>query len=165
MPQLDFHNVLLTSQVVWMALIFAGLYFLVSGWALPQVASVLDDRAARIGGDLDSARIAKLEADQATHEVQESTRRATTEAQTAVTEAMARAKADAARQAEDANAKLDQQLDEAERRIGDARTAAMGALRDVAADAATAVLTRLTGDQPDRAVVDQAVGDTIAAKA
>ena len=71
MPQLDFANPLTTSQVVWMAVIFGVLYYLLSAWALPQVASVLDDRAARIGADLDSARLAKLNADTAATELQE----------------------------------------------------------------------------------------------
>lgn len=164
MPQLDFNNVLTISQVVWMALIFGALYLLLANWALPQVGTVLDARAARISGDLDSARAAKSEADAAAAEVQDATRRAGTEAQAAIAAAMAAAKAEAAEQAQQANARLDAQLAEAEQRIADARTAALTALRDVATETATAVVQRLTGREPDHAAVGGAVDSALAAR-
>lgn len=165
MPQLDFANVLTISQVVWMALIFAVLYFLLSGWALPQVANVIEDRTARIAGDLDTARVAKADADAAVAEVHASTRRASTEAQAAIAGAVAQAKAEAAEQARSANERLDAQLHEAEQRIGNARTAAMGALREVATETASSVVARLTGLPADEARVSRAVADVLAARA
>ena len=69
MPQLDFGNPLTISQVVWMFIIFGGLYALFSRWALPQVAEVVDARSSRIGADLDTARAAKAEADAAAAEI------------------------------------------------------------------------------------------------
>ena len=164
MPQLDFNNVLVTSQVVWMALIFGALYFLLSRWALPQVASVMDERASRIGADLDTARTAKAEADAAVAEVHEATRRAGTEAQAAIAAAVATAKAEAAEQAHTANQRLDAQLTQAEQRIAAARTAAMGALRDVATETAGAVLARLTGHSADPAAVSGAVNAVLGAR-
>jgi len=65
MPQLDFHNPLTISQVVWLAIIFFALYLLLSKWALPQVAGVLEMRAGKIAADLDAARAAKAGADKA----------------------------------------------------------------------------------------------------
>lgn len=164
MPQLDFHNTLTISQVVWMALIFGGLYLLLARWGLPQVASVIDDRAARISADLDTARLAKAEADVAVSEVHEATRKAGTEAQAAIATAMAKAKADAAEQDNAANERLDAQLMEAEQRIAAARSAAMGALRDVATETATAVISRLTGREPDPTTVGGAVSTALAAR-
>ena len=165
MPQLDFANPLTTSQVVWMAIIFGGLYYLLSTWALPQVASVLDNRAARIGADLDSARLAKLHADTAVAELQEATRRAASEAQSAIAGAIAQAKAEAAEQARAESERLDAQLHEAEQRIAAARQSAMGALRDVATETANTVVSRLTGHAPDPALVGGAVDRAMTAKA
>ena len=164
MPQLDFNNVLVTSQVVWMTLIFAALYFLLARWALPQVASVIDDRTARIAGDLDTARLAKAEADAAVAEVHAATRRASTEAQAAIASAMSQAKAEATEQARVANERLDAQLAQAEQRIAAARGAAMGALRDVATETAGVLLARLTGHPADPAAVDGAVGSALSAR-
>ena len=164
MPQLDFSNTLTISQVVWMALIFGLLYFLLSSWALPQVASVLDERSNRIDTDLDTARTAKAQADEAVSQLQEATRKASTDAQAAVAAAVASAKADAAEQARIANEALDAQLSEAERRIGDARKSAMGALRNVAAETASEVVSRLTGQAANHNAVDGAVESIMAAR-
>ena len=56
MPQLDFANPLTTSQVVWGAIIFALLYFVLSRFALPRVAEVIEQRAQHIAADLETAR-------------------------------------------------------------------------------------------------------------
>lgn len=164
MPQLDFANPLTISQVVWMFLIFAALYTALRFWALPQVGGVIEMRAARIASDLESARVAKEQADQSAAEVAESSRAASAEAQAAISRAVAEAKAEAeARSRVDGEA-LDKQLAEAEQRIGQARSAAMGALRQVASETAVSVVARLTGHEPDRARVDAAVGDLIGAR-
>ena len=164
MPQLDFQNVLTVSQVVWMALIFGALYVLLSQYALPQVASVIESRDARITADLDTARLAKAEADGAVAEVHAATRRASTEAQTAIAATVAQAKAEATEQARIANEQLDTQLSEAEGRIAAARIQAMSALLDVASDTAAVVVARLTGRPADPASVGAAVGSIIAAR-
>ena len=164
MPQLDFQNVLTVSQIVWMALIFGALYLLLARWALPQVASVVESRDARITADLDTARLAKAEADAAVAEVHAATRRASTEAQTAIAAAVAQAKADAAEQARADNERLDAQLTQAENRIAAARTAALAALRDVATDTTATVVARLTGHPADPASVGAAVGTIMAAR-
>ncbi len=158
MPQLDFANSLTIAQVVWMALIFAGLYLLLARWALPQVASVLDARAATIDADLATARVAKDQADAATTEMTDATKRANAEAQSSIAAAIAQAKSEATEAARAASAQLDTQLHEAEQRIGEARASAMGALRQVASETAANVVSRLTGRSPDLAIVDAAVG-------
>ena len=162
MPQLDFSNVLTISQVVWMLLIFGVLYFLLSQWALPQVGGVLADRDARIAADLDSAKLAKADADRAIADVREATRRARTEAQAAVTAAADKAKAEAAQQAQQANEQLDKQLAEAEQRIAAAHEEAMNALRDVAKETTGLIVTRLTKQKANQKAIDAAVGDVLA---
>lgn len=165
MPQLDFGNPLTISQVVWMFIIFGGLYALFSRWALPQVAEVVDARSSRIGADLDTARAAKAEADAAAAEIAASSTRASSEAQSRINAAVTQAKAEAAEQARQANERLDAQLAEAEQRIGAARASAMGALRQVATETAGVVVSRLIGQQPDQAAVQAAVDHALAARA
>jgi F-type H+-transporting ATPase subunit b len=164
MPQLNFATPLTVSQVVWGAIIFVLLLVLLSKWALPKVAEVVDARHATITGDLDTARVAKAEADAAVAELTAATRQARAEAAAAVASATLKAKSEAAEQAARMNASLDAQLAEAEGRIGQARASAMGALRQVATEAATAVVTRLTGSAPQAGVVDRSVGDLLAAR-
>ena len=165
MPQLDFSNPMIIAQVVWMALIFGGLYLLLSRWALPQVAEVVEARAQRIGADLDAARGAKAQSDSAIAEIAESSRRANAEAQSAISAAIAQAKSEALEQSRLADERLNEQLAVAERRIAEARASAMGALREVAQDTAHAVVARLTGRAPDPSAIEGAVTAAMAARA
>ncbi len=165
MPQLDFSNPLTIAQVVWMAIIFGLLYYILARYMLPQVAEVVDGRAHRIAADLDSARAAKAESDAAIAEITAAGQRANAEAQAAISSAIAKAKAEALEQSRAADERLSGQLAEAERRIAEARRSAMGALREVARDTASAVVTRLTGHAPDPAAVENAVGAAMATQA
>lgn len=165
MPQLDFSNPLTIAQVVWMAIIFGLLYYILARYMLPQVAEVVDGRAHRITADLDSARAAKAQSDTAIAEITAAGQRANTEAQAAIGSAIAKAKAEALEQSRAADNRLSGQLVEAERRIAEARRSAMGALREVARDTASAVVTRLTGQAPDAAAVESAVGTAMATTA
>ena len=163
MPQLDFGNPWTIAQVVWMLIIFGGLYYVMARYALPQVESVLEARRARIEGDLESAQAAKQRADAAMAEHQAATAKARAEAQAAVGAATQKAQAEAAQRAEALNAKLAAQIEAAERQIASARDNAMGALRQVATDTADALVTRLIG-RSDSAAVAQAVDRELAAR-
>jgi F-type H+-transporting ATPase subunit b len=165
MPQLDFANPLTKGQVYWGAAIFLVLYLLISRWGLPQVASVLDERATKIAGDLEAARTAKANADAAVAELTDATQRARAEAQAAINRAADKAKQAAAAQSAELNAKLDAQLAEADGRIAAARGSAVHALRQVARETADTMITRLTGTQPDTQALDRAVTAALAARA
>ena len=164
MPQLDFANKLTIAQIVWGVIIFVALYLLLSRWALPQVESVLAAREATISGDLDTARAAKARADAAILQLTDATQQARAEAQSAISNAVDAAKQAAAARSAELNAKLETQIAAAEQRIGTARIAALGALREVATETANNVIGRLTGVAPDTARVDSAVGSLLAAR-
>lgn len=164
MPQLAFGNPLTISQVIWMLVIFGGLYLVLGRWALPQVGAVLEDRAKRIGDDLAAAQHAKATADAAVAELTEATRTARAEAQAAIARATAEAQAAAAAQSEAVNARLNEQLAAAEGRIADAQRAAMGALRQVATETTGALVARLTGASADPATIERAVGAALSAR-
>lgn len=165
MPQLDFANPLMLAQIVWLVIIFVVLYLILGRWALPQVGEVLQHRAQTIAADLDVARAAKAQADAAVAEQRTATREAQARAQAAVNEAVATARAQQAEQAASLGAQLDAQLAEAEQRIAAARNAAMGALREVAGEAAGTLVTRLTGRPPNPGGLDRAVSDALRARA
>jgi F-type H+-transporting ATPase subunit b len=164
MPQLDFRTPLTVSQVVWGAIIFLVLYIMLSRTGLPMVASVLEERATRISRDLDEARTAKGSADAGMAEAGQATAMARAESQAAINAAMDEAKKAAGAQAEALNARLEKQLQDSEAQIGQARAAAMNALRQVATEATATVVTRLTGMAPDPARLDAAVASALAAR-
>lgn len=164
MPQLDFANPLTTSQVLWLAIIFAVLYVLTSRFALPKVVAVLEERATHIARDLESAQAAKSKSDASVTEVTEATAKARAEAQAAINAALDQAKAAAAKQTAELNERLERQLVESEAQIAAARNAAMGALRQVATETASTMIARLTGTAPDNAALDRAIGRQLAAR-
>jgi F-type H+-transporting ATPase subunit b len=165
MPQLNFGHPLVISQVVWLLVIFGLLYVVMAQVALPGVASVLEERKRRIDGDLQAAQAAKGRADEALAEHRAATAKARAEGQAAIAEAVGRAQAEAASRSDELNARLNSQVEQAERRIGAARDSAMGALRQVSADTAEALVARLVGGgAADRAAVERAVDSELAAR-
>jgi F-type H+-transporting ATPase subunit b len=163
MPQLDFGNTLVVAQVVWMLLIFAALYWLVKERGLPLVAEVLEERRRRIEADLEAAQASKAEADAALAAHRDATLKARAEAQNAINAALHAAQSAAEADAQVLNARLAAQIRTAEERIDASRSAAMGALREVATDTAEALVTRLVG-QADRAALGRAVERELAAR-
>ena len=164
MPQLDFKTPLTLSQVVWGAIIFIVLYILLSRTGLPMVASVLEERAAKIAKDLDEARAAKASADAGMAQAEQATAKARSESQAAINTALEEAKKAAAAQAEVLNARLEKQLQDSETQIGQARASAMSALRQVATETAATVVTRLTGTAPDADRLNNAIGSALSAR-
>ncbi|HUD62329.1 MAG TPA: F0F1 ATP synthase subunit B' [Acetobacteraceae bacterium] len=164
MPQLDFGNPLTTSQVVWGAIIFTLLYVVLSRFALPRVAAVIEERARHIAADLETARASKMRADEAAQEVAEATARARAEAQAAINAALDKAKQAGAVRIAALNERLEKQLQEAETQINAARAAAMSALREVATETAATVIARLTGAPADPERLNGAVGVALATR-
>ena len=167
MPQLAFGHPVqgryLLANVFWLLVIFGLLYFLMANYALPQVGSVLEQRAARISADLEAAHGAKAEADAAMAAHREATARARAEAQAAIATATQQASAEATQRSEALNARLARQIEEAEARIAAARKAAMGALRQVSTETAESVVAKL-GARADRGAIGTAVDRVLAAR-
>jgi len=160
MPQFD--PTWFVSQIFWLVVVFAALYWFMSKKAIPRVEAALDARAQRIQGDLD--RAAKLQQDAAkaaeAHEAALNTAR--DEAREILREAQATLQADLdARQAKLA-AEIVKQTAEAETRIAAARTEAMASVRGIAVDAATAVAERFAGGPVDADKTANAVDAALA---
>lgn len=164
MPQLDFHSPLLLSQVVWGAIIFVLLYFALARVGLPPIGQILASRAQAIGADLERARLAKQDADQAVQELRTARARAIAEAQAEIAEATTRARAEAAARAAALAARLNAQLAESEAAIAASRGQALATLAHVAGETAGAIVERLAGLTPDPAALRGAVHDTLAAR-
>ncbi|HYP62477.1 MAG TPA: F0F1 ATP synthase subunit B [Acidocella sp.] len=164
MPQMDFANPLTFDQVGWMAVILVVLYLLLSRWGLPQVGKVLENRAAVIAADLSAARAAKQEADKAVAALNATISQARAVAQAEVAKAVNDAKAKAAAEAATLHASLEAKLDAAEAQIATARAAALAAIKPVAAEAASTILQKLTGQAPDDAALAPRLDSALAAR-
>ena len=145
------------SQLVSLLIAFVALYLIVSKIALPRVGGLIDARQKAIEGDLAEAQKLKDASDEALKAYESELAAARSRAQAIGTET--REKLSAASEAE--RKKLEQQLAvklaEAEKTIASTREAAMRNVRGIAAEAAAAIVQRLTGMSPDGKSVDSAV--------
>ena len=145
------------SQLVSLVVFFVALYIIVSRFALPRVGAVIDARQNRIEGDLAEAQKLKDESEAALKAYESELAAARSKAQ-AINSAN-REKLNAASEAERKTLedKLAAKLAESEKAIAATRAAAMSNVRGIAADAATAIVQRLTGSTPDGKAVETAV--------
>ncbi len=145
------------SQLVSLLIAFVALYLIVSRIALPRVGEVIDARANTIEGDLADAQKLKDQSDAAlkSYESELAAARGRAQAIGAETREKLNAASEAERKA--LEEKLSLKLAEAEKTIDSTRQAAMSNVRGIAADAATAIVQRLSGVQPDARSVNSAV--------
>ena len=145
------------SQLVSLVIAFVALYLIVSRIALPRVGGAIDARQNAIDGDLADAQKLKDQSDAAlkSYEGELASARSRAQAIGAETREKLNAQSEAERKAlEDT---LSVKLAEAEKTIAATRTTAMGNVRGIAVDAASAIVQRLTGLQPDAQAVNGAV--------
>ena len=144
-------------QIIWLVITFSILYLLMKRVALPKIGGVIEARQARIAGDLEAA---------------EKLRRETQEAIAAYEQALAEAKARAHAIAQEANNKLKDEMAaeraaldrdlaarsaEAEKRIHEAKTAALKDVNQVASETAAEIVRSLIGVAPSKPEVSAAV--------
>ena len=143
MPQFDSATWL--PQLVWLAAIFAVLYFAVIRPTLPKVGRVIDERESRVAADLDAAVAAKTEADaiRTRYDTGMAAARDAAQAQVAAAQADAAAAAEARMKA--LAAVLDGQATDAATRLTTARDAARATLAATTTELTGAAVTRLTG--------------------
>jgi F-type H+-transporting ATPase subunit b len=145
------------SQLVSLVIAFVALYLIVSRIALPRVGGVIDARQNAIEGDLAAAQKLKDESEVALKAYESELAAARSRAQAIGTET--REKLNAASEAErkTLEEELARKLAQAEKSIAATRTSAMSNVRGIAADAAGAIVQRLTGLVPDSKAVNSAV--------
>jgi F-type H+-transporting ATPase subunit b len=145
------------SQLVSLLIAFVALYLIVSRIALPRVGSVLDARANTIEGDLADAQKLKDESDGALKAYENELAAARGRAQAIGTETREKLNAAADAERKTLEEKLAVKLADAEKTIATTRETAMSNVRGIAADAASAIVQRLTGVQPDAQSLNSAV--------
>jgi F-type H+-transporting ATPase subunit b len=145
------------SQLVSLVIAFVALYLIVSRIALPRVGSLLDERQNKIEGDLAQAQKLRDASDDALKAYESELAAARSRAQAISAET--REKLNAASEAErkTLEQRLSVKLADAEKSIATTRETAMSNVRGIAADAAAAIVQRLTGVLPDGTSVDRAV--------
>ena len=156
-PFPPFQKETFASQLVSLLIAFVALYLIVSRIALPRVGKTIDDRQNKIEGDLAEAQKLKDASAGALKAYETELAAARSRAQAIGTETREKLNAAAETERKTLEERLADKLAEAEKTIAATRETAMSNVRGIAAEAASAIVQRLTGLAPDGKSVDSAV--------
>ena len=145
------------GQILWLVILFAALYLLLSRVFVPRLRGVRDQRDAAITGAIEEARRVRAEADAQAAAAQAEMAEARAKAQAAASDAKARAAAEAHARQHAQEQELNARLAEAETRIAASRDAVMVSLREIAAETAGVIVARLTGQAASPQELDAAL--------
>ncbi|MDP1626754.1 MULTISPECIES: F0F1 ATP synthase subunit B' [Alphaproteobacteria] len=154
MPQLEFHT--FVPQLVWLVIVFAYLYVMMSRVALPRVATVLEERRDRIADDLDQAAQFQRQTEEAIEAYEKALAEARAKAHDIAQETRDRLHEETERQRLAIEARLAEKIAAAEKQIAATKDAALQNVRAVAVDVADAIIAQLLGDA-DRSATERAV--------
>ncbi len=155
MPQFDPSS--FASQLFWLAVMFAALYWVVARLAVPRIGEVLEQRARVIQDDLDRAQALKAETDRALAAYDKAMADARAQAYEHMKAMQADMKAIADKRTTEVSNDVAAQIGQAEARINAAKQAALESIKGVAAETARDVVAKLAGLSPDAGAVDNAV--------
>jgi F-type H+-transporting ATPase subunit b len=163
MPQIDQIAEIYASQLFWLVIVFALLYFGIGKAMLPKIEQTIEGRDARIKGDLAAAEAARQQADAAEEaylaKLNES--RAAAQAETAA--AKHKATLDAEARVKAADSEVQAKAAAAEAALAAQLAEASAGIESVAAEAAQEIVARVSGLNVDRAEAARAVKTALAA--
>ena len=157
MPQIAQISEIFASQLFWLAISF-GLIFVVVGLGMvPKIQGTVDARDARIAADLATAASARETADRLEAEHRAALDKSRAEAAAVAAEAKAAAAQATEAKVKAADAAAGTRIEEAMRRIAEARSSAEAEVEAVAAEAAAAMVARVAGLTVDQEAARMAV--------
>lgn len=163
LPQLDATT--FPSQIFWMIVIFAIMYFFFAKKSLPEISTTIENRAERITSDLDSAERLKEEVASVQKSYEESLTGARDESSAMYTQIEHDIKAKTEKYTADFQEFSAKQVQDLEKSIGDARKKAISEMSDVAAEVAKESAKKIIGvdvdDKYARSVVDSLASKSV----
>ncbi|NRG19762.1 F0F1 ATP synthase subunit B [Rhizobiales bacterium] len=152
-----FNSETFASQILWLAITFGLLYWIMNKVALPRIAGILEDRRDRIAGDLAEANRLKQEGDAAVAAYEQALAEARNRAHGIAHDTREKLKAETEARRNEAEEGLSKKLAEAEARIGEIKTEALSHVSEIATDTATALVESLIGKAPTKTELSKAV--------
>ncbi len=145
MPQIEQLSEIFFSQLFWLLLVFGIIYFWIGRGMVPKIQSVVEDRDRKIAGDLAAAQSAREQAEAAEEAYRERIDASRSEAMKVAQEAKTQAALDTEKRLKIVDEQIGTRVAEAETRIRAAAEAARRELEPVAAEAASELVAKLTG--------------------
>jgi F-type H+-transporting ATPase subunit b len=142
-----------SPQLVWLAITFVILYLILAYVALPRIGEVIEERRDRVQRDLDAAERFKADTDAALAAYEQALSEARSKASTMAKEVRDKLAADSDKERAAVESQLAAKLAEAEGRIAATKSKALTSVDEIAADTASAVVSKLLGEEVSPAEV------------
>jgi F-type H+-transporting ATPase subunit b len=159
LPQLDIST--FASQLFWLLISFVVLYTIISRVAAPKIGGVIQDRADRIKGDLETAAKAKRDSEAAIAGYEKALADARTRGLKTSDELRNKVQAEINAKNDAASKELNSKVAAQEARIAEMRKAAMAKVGDVARETATDIVNKLTGEAANSNDIETAIGNAL----
>ena len=157
LPQLDAST--WASQIFWLLLTFAALYYFFSQVFLPRLGGVIEERRNRIADDYDQAADFKRQAEDSQKAYERALADAKARAASIAAETKAAIDAEITEMEAESDERLERQVAAAESRIAETAEAARGAVTEAAQAVTADIVEALTGQKPDAAAVSAAIAE------
>jgi F-type H+-transporting ATPase subunit b len=140
-------------QLIWLAITFTVLYFILARVALPRIGEVIEERRDRVQRDLDSAERFKKETDAALAAYERALAEARAKASSMAKDMREKLAAETDKERSSVEGHLSAKLADAEARIAATKTKALARVNEIAAETASAVVSKLLGEDVSPAEV------------
>lgn len=147
MPQISQLSEVFFSQLFWLAVVFGIIYFVIGRGMVPRIQSVVEDRDRKIAEDLAAAQRAREQAEASEEVYRARIEASRSEALKVAQEAKHQAALDTEKKLKSVDAKIGKRVAEAEAKIRAAAESARRELEPVAAEAASELVMKLTGQK------------------
>jgi F-type H+-transporting ATPase subunit b len=155
MPQLDISA--WPPQLIWLAITFAALYFIVSRYVIPGVGGTIHERRNVIEGDLGEAQRLKSETEQAVQTYEKELAEARAKAHVIAQETRDKLTAEADQERAKVDSDLRAKIAAAEKQVASSRDSALAGAADLAAEVAADIVKELTGANVTKAQAASAI--------
>lgn len=149
------------SQLLWLAITFGLLYYLMSKVALPRISDILEVRRDRIADDIAEAERLKRETDDAIAAYEQALAEAKSKAHAIAQETRESIGAEIEDKRKAIDAENAEKMAEAEKRITATREAALANVSDIATDATEAIVKQLIGGRTAKKDIEAAVSSAL----
>ena len=140
-------------QLIWLAITFVVLYFILARVALPRIGEVIEERRDRVQRDLDAAERFKKDTDAALAAYERALSEARSKASSMAKDMRDKLAAETDKERGSVEGLLAARLADAETRIAATKTKALSSVNEIAAETASAVVSKLLGEDVSPAEV------------
>ena len=147
------------SQLIWLALTFGIFYYVMSKFALPRLANILETRRDRIANDMEEAERLKAKTDESVAAYEKALSEARSKSQSIATKAREEAQAELDAEKAETDKVLQAKIAEAEASISTMKSDALKEVDSIAADLTVSLVAKIIGDKITKTDAKKAVDD------